>query len=66
MLPTIPEIQTYNLFKSYIVFKNLFANLKKINVALNVLVDMKINSRPFYPLMRNRILMKNMFPFQLG
>lgn len=43
MLPTLPEIQICNHFKSYVVFKNLLANLKKKNVALNVLVDMKIN-----------------------
>lgn len=40
-------------------FKNLLANLKKKKyVALNVLVDMKINSRVLYPLMKNRILKK--------
>lgn len=29
MLSTVPELQTCNLFKSYTVYKNLLANLKK-------------------------------------
>lgn len=67
MLPSVPKIQTCNLFKPYIAFKNLLANLKKINAALNVLVDMEINSRLLYPLMKNRILKKNIcFHFSWG